>query len=103
MRGEVFRLDDVVVDVAGRQIARGGVRIALEPKSLDVLVILLREAGRVVDKKQLLTAVWTDVHVTDSSLARGPSRRSDARSATTRRRRATSRRSPPGAIGSLAR
>lgn len=70
MNGETFRFGDVSVDVAGREISRAGARVALEPKAFDVLVILLRDAGAVVDKRRLLGEVWADVHVTDSSLAR---------------------------------
>lgn len=70
MNGERFRFGDVSVDVAGREICRAGERVALEPKAFDVLVILLRDAGAVVDKRRLLGEVWADVHVTDSSLAR---------------------------------
>lgn len=65
-----YRFGDVEVEAAGREVRKGGERVALEPKALDVLLLLLAEAGKVVEKRRLLREVWADVHVTDSSLAR---------------------------------
>lgn len=70
MRDGTYCFGDVVVEGAAREVWRAGSRVALEPKALDVLLILLRDAGRVVEKRRLLAEVWADVHVTDSSLAR---------------------------------
>ncbi|MER8932516.1 MULTISPECIES: winged helix-turn-helix domain-containing tetratricopeptide repeat protein [Mesorhizobium] len=42
--------------------------IALRPKSLDVLTFLVRNAGRVVSKDELLQTIWSDVIVTEDSL-----------------------------------
>ncbi len=70
MRETTYRFGDVEVDASGREVRRAGTRVSLEPKALDVLLLLLAEAGRVVDKRRLLRDVWADVHVTDSSLAR---------------------------------
>ncbi|HTV01506.1 MAG TPA: winged helix-turn-helix domain-containing protein, partial [Luteitalea sp.] len=70
MRDAVYCFGDVTVEAGGREVRRAGVRVPLEPKALDVLLVLLAEAGRVVEKRRLLKDVWGDVHVTDSSLAR---------------------------------
>ena len=70
MREATYRFGDVEVEAGGREVRRGGVRVPLEPKALDVLLLLLVEAGRVVEKRRLMQTVWADVHVTDSSLAR---------------------------------
>lgn len=70
MREATYRFGDVEVEAGGREVRRGGVRVPLEPKALDVLLLLLAEPGRVVEKRRLLRDVWADVHVTDSSLAR---------------------------------
>lgn len=70
MTEAIYRFGEVEVDAAGREVRRAGERVPLEPKALDVLLLLLAEAGRVVDKRRLLKDVWADVHVTDASLAR---------------------------------
>jgi Tol biopolymer transport system component/DNA-binding winged helix-turn-helix (wHTH) protein len=70
MREAIYRFGDVEVEPGGREVRRAGRRVPLEPKALDVLLLLLAEPGRVVEKRRLLRDVWADVHVTDSSLAR---------------------------------
>lgn len=54
-----------------RQCLRGPAGLVeLRPKSFEVLHHLLRNAGVVVSKDQLMTAVWPNVTVTDDSLTR---------------------------------
>ena len=45
-------------------------QVALRPKSFEVLRYLLGQTGRVVDKEEVIEAVWLDVTVTDESLTR---------------------------------
>lgn len=42
----------------------------LEPKVMDVLVVLARHAGRVVSKDEILDAVWPDTAIADGALFR---------------------------------
>ena len=58
------------LDVARRELWRGERRVELRPKSFDVLACLARNAGRVVTKDELMSAVWPGVVVTDESLTR---------------------------------
>jgi DNA-binding winged helix-turn-helix (wHTH) protein len=44
--------------------------IELRPKSFEVLRYLVENAGRLVSKDELIKAVWSNVIVTDESLAR---------------------------------
>ena len=44
--------------------------VELRPKSFDVLRHLLHHAGRVIDKEEMIQAVWPGVTVTDESLTR---------------------------------
>ena len=62
---EVFRAEDVEVDLAGRHVAAGGVPVPLSPREYDLLSLLVHNAGRVVTHRQLLTGVWGMAHVDD--------------------------------------
>ncbi len=51
-------------------LSRGGQRIALEPKALRVLTLLVSRAGRLVDKQELLESVWPNAFVEENTLTR---------------------------------
>src|ERR1700680_789644 len=66
----IFQFDDVQVDVGNAQILKAGRPVAVEPKALRVLVYLLENSGRLVEKEELLAAVWQDTFVTENALTR---------------------------------
>src|SRR5579872_1430919 len=43
--------------------------IALEPKAVDVLMILVEKRGELVARQELMTAVWPDTFVEDNNLS----------------------------------
>ena len=49
---------DVRVDPEQRRAWRGGVELRLSAKELDLLTCLLRHAGEVVSREQLMREVW---------------------------------------------
>ena len=51
-------------------LSRCGQRIALEPKALRVLTLLVRRAGHLVDKQELLECVWPNTFVEENTLTR---------------------------------
>jgi DNA-binding response OmpR family regulator len=54
----------IEVDPSTRSVTRGGTRVDLAPKELDLLLALLRHDGAVVSRAELLDEVWgyaTDV------------------------------------------
>jgi DNA-binding winged helix-turn-helix (wHTH) protein len=67
---EMLRFGDVVLDV-DRGLLRDstGAEVALRPKSLDLLLTLARNSGRVMSRGELFDAVWPDVTVTEDSIA----------------------------------
>lgn len=65
--GHLTRLEvgDLVVDLSAHSATRAGVVLKLTPKEFDLLSILVRNAGRVVPHRQILTAVWGPAHTED--------------------------------------
>jgi DNA-binding response OmpR family regulator len=70
---ETVDLGAVKVDLAGRRLLRNGEALPVKPKAFDLLVFLLKNAGHVFTRDQLLEHVWgydyagetrtVDVHV----------------------------------------
>src|SRR5215472_997051 len=58
-----FRLDP-----AERMLFGEGQVVPLSPKAFDLLFVLVRKAGRVVDKDELLHEVWPDTFVEENNL-----------------------------------
>lgn len=56
------------LDAAQARLQRAGAPVPLLPKDLDVLCFLVRHAGKLVSKDELLDAVWGHRHVTESVL-----------------------------------
>ena len=67
----VYRFGPFVVDVADRSLKRDGVSMSLTPKLFDLLVNLVSNAGRLVEKETLLQSVWPDVAVEEGNLSKG--------------------------------
>jgi TolB-like protein len=67
---EMLRFGDVVLDV-DRGLLRDskGAEVALRPKSLDLLLELARNRGRILSRDEIFNAVWPDVTVTEDSIA----------------------------------
>lgn len=67
---KAFLLGDWRIDPLTNTFKRDGLVQHIEPKVMDVLVCLAREAGEVVKRDSLLEMVWGDVVVTDEVLTR---------------------------------
>jgi TolB-like protein len=66
-----YRFGPFVLDLPDRSLKRDGAPVALTPKQFDLLVVLVRHAGRLVEKDVLLRAVWPDVAVEEGNLTKG--------------------------------
>ncbi|MBZ5737682.1 response regulator transcription factor [Nocardioides mangrovi] len=55
---ETLRLADLVLDPVAHRVTRGGEPVELSPTEYRLLEHLLRNAGRVLSKSQLLEHVW---------------------------------------------
>lgn len=62
---ETYVFDDLTVLPATRTVSRAGEPVHLTPKEYDLLLQLVRNAGRVMTHRQLLSAVWGPAHVED--------------------------------------
>jgi eukaryotic-like serine/threonine-protein kinase len=67
---EAFRFDDVVVRPDVFSVEKSGRVVALEPKSIRLLIYLVENRPRAISKEELLGAVWEDAAVTDNALTR---------------------------------
>jgi DNA-binding winged helix-turn-helix (wHTH) protein/tetratricopeptide (TPR) repeat protein len=56
------------LDVVERMLLGEGQLVALSPKAFDLLFVLVRKAGRVVDKEELMREVWPDTFVEENNL-----------------------------------
>ena len=65
-----FRLGELSIDPNAGEVAGPGGREKLDPKVMDVLVMLARGAGHVVLREDLLSRLWPNAVVTDESLSR---------------------------------
>jgi TolB-like protein/Tfp pilus assembly protein PilF len=67
----IYRFGPFALDVADRSLKRQGAPIPLTPKTFDLLVALVENAGRLVEKEALLQKVWPDVAVEEGNLTKG--------------------------------
>jgi DNA-binding winged helix-turn-helix (wHTH) protein len=65
-----FRFDAFELDTQRRTLRRTGADVELRPLAFDALAHLVRHAGHVVTKDELIAAVWPGLVVTDDSIAR---------------------------------
>lgn len=61
----IFEADGLRIDFSTRLVTLDGAVIRLSPKQYDLLMVLARNAGRVMTHQQLLTAVWGPAHIED--------------------------------------
>lgn len=57
-RPAVLRAGDLTLDPARHQVARGDAPVVVTPRQFAVLEFLMRRAGQVVSKRELLEHVW---------------------------------------------
>ncbi|MDO5739560.1 MAG: MtrAB system response regulator MtrA [Ornithinimicrobium sp.] len=63
-----LQVGDVVIDVAGHEVTRGGEVISLTPLEFDLLVALASKPSQVFDRESLLEQVWGYRHAGDTRL-----------------------------------
>lgn len=69
-RGKVWKLGRYELDEVRRELRLQGQPLLMEPKPLNLLMLLVRHPGELLTKDELMDALWTGRIVTDSVLAR---------------------------------
>jgi DNA-binding winged helix-turn-helix (wHTH) protein/tetratricopeptide (TPR) repeat protein len=64
-----FFFDDVEVKLRTGQVFKAGVVVPLEPKAFKLLIFLIQNRDRLVEKDEILEALWKDINVTENVLA----------------------------------
>lgn len=70
IKPSVYRFESFALFVDERQFLNGSEPIHLTPKVFDCLVYLVRRAGRLVTKEELMEGVWPDSFVEEANLTR---------------------------------
>jgi DNA-binding winged helix-turn-helix (wHTH) protein len=68
--GATYRFNGYRLDCAEHLLSRGGVNLSLTPKLFDILVLFLRQQGRLLSKGDLIRDIWPDTFVADSALTK---------------------------------
>jgi two-component system KDP operon response regulator KdpE len=66
----VVRVDGLEIDLAGRSVRRDGEEIHLTPIEFDLLRVLVRNRGRLMTHRMLLSEVWGPQYVDDTQALR---------------------------------
>ncbi|TWI04927.1 TolB-like protein [Luteimonas cucumeris] len=66
----IYRFGDIEVEPSAHRITRAGVDLGVEPKAYAVLVALLEDHGKALQRDVLLDRVWGHRHVTPGVLNR---------------------------------
>ena len=65
-----YRFADVKIDLDSFRLSKAGRVLEVEPKALNLLIFMVRNPGRLVERRELIGAVWGDSFVTDHVLNR---------------------------------
>lgn len=68
MARRLFEFGPFRVDPVERLLLRDGQPVYVTPKAFDVLVVLLRNAGRLIEKSEFMTQAWADSFVEEGNL-----------------------------------
>jgi Tol biopolymer transport system component/DNA-binding winged helix-turn-helix (wHTH) protein len=69
MPSHFYEFGPFSLDAPERTLRRGEEIVRLTPKEMEILLALVRGAGRIVPKEELLKEVWPDTYVEEATLA----------------------------------
>src|SRR5690349_13541297 len=65
---DIFVFGPFCLDATQRRIERDGEQIQLSSRAFDILLTLIRQAGTVVSKRDLIARTWQDPSVNENNL-----------------------------------
>ena len=65
-----YYFDDIKIDRENFRVQKDGQIITLTPRAFDVLLFLVKNGGRVVEKQEIFDRVWKDTFVGDNALTK---------------------------------
>src|SRR5213595_2668140 len=65
----IYRFEGFELDPTRRLLLKEGLAAQLTPKTFDTLLVLVRNRGRVMEKDELMQAIWPDTIVEETNLA----------------------------------
>ena len=65
----VYEFEDIRLDVDHLLLFRGGQQLALPPKVVETLLVLVERDGEIVSKDDLMQILWPDTVVEESNLS----------------------------------
>ncbi len=66
----IYQFDDVRVDLKNFKVSKADCAVHLEPKAVRALIFLIEHRERLIEKRELLDAVWQDVYVTENAMTK---------------------------------
>jgi Tol biopolymer transport system component/DNA-binding winged helix-turn-helix (wHTH) protein len=67
---DLYEFGEFRLDAKKRRLWKNEELVSLTPKEFEVLFVLISNAGKVVEKDELLDAVWKDIYVEEATLTR---------------------------------
>ncbi|HEY7545888.1 MAG TPA: tetratricopeptide repeat protein [Blastocatellia bacterium] len=65
-----FEFSEFRIDPAERLLLQNGQTVSLTPKAFDTLLVLVENRGRLIEKDELMQAIWPDTFVEEAGLTR---------------------------------
>ena len=69
LRSMKYRFDNCILDAARRTLTRADHRVAVEPQVFDIILLLARNAERMVTRDELIKVVWGGRIVSESAIS----------------------------------
>ena len=66
----LIQIGDWQADPAANRLIQPGVEVELEPRVMDLLMLLAGQPGNVISKEDIASSLWGDVYVNDDALTR---------------------------------